>query len=219
MDYRFTIDKSAEMKVLRDELSLLKVDKYVGDWKECYNQSDGQRIPTDYVIYIGQSDVIKSKNLYKIGRTSCVIGREKTARIKILYICRLPMEDTITVETIIHNLLSHRKITLPHGIDGRNEYFYGEFDELQEAVDITISLWKINPDEYKYTKSKVGPKRKQHMKEIIEKILKDGNNINCEDIEIVMSEPPCISYDENDYIDKDYLDEEYFSYVEKYSYI
>jgi hypothetical protein len=159
MEYNF-MNIYDEIETVRADMSKLSVPRYSGNWREDYKVLlTGEKKVR--VIYIGKSEIIKTDNIYKIGISAYAEGREKTARIKILD--KWELEETASVESVVHTLLSHRNVLLPEGVDGRSEYFYGTYEELWHAVNLTVTMWK-KCVEYK--------KRSQRRKGVIKMILK-----------------------------------------------
>jgi hypothetical protein len=55
-------------------------------------------------------------------------------------------------------------VLLPEGVDGRSEYFYGTYEELWHAVNLTVSVWKKSVE---YMDKKKSCRRKRVLKMIL----------------------------------------------------
>lgn len=94
------------------------------------------------IVYIAISTRVHIPKLYKIGITSCKLGREKSADIFIVYEREVNFAMMRDIEEEIHENLNERRLLMPLGIEGRSEYFYGDMKSLSTAVDQAVK--KLN---------------------------------------------------------------------------
>lgn len=127
----------AEVDNVNERLNQIKLDK-----KDEMSKEDIMKLYKDgttcNIIYMATSTRIDMPNVYKIGITKCKSAREKTADISIIYEREVSFIMSKDIEEEVHNRLKSRRVSMPLGIEGRGEYFYGDIQIFKEAIDNAV---------------------------------------------------------------------------------
>ena len=92
-------------------------------------------------IYIGKhNDISKTdiENVYKIGITKNVCGRELTGNMKIIYKKEVKVENMRVIEKEVHTRLKENKLNMPGHLIGKTEYFYVTKEMIIETIEHVV---------------------------------------------------------------------------------